>query len=142
MSWKYVKYYFKHMKSSNTWILYRCSESMCPFVNQRVWWKAQYKCTGTGMYIWFGNFKLKLILRCRPTFEYIHLINVRHCVLIALKKALIEQEDLVYGCSYILLLLASLISYYVACLKNPGYLGQKHSKLVRCKFHQSKCWNF
>lgn len=48
----------------------------------------------------------------------------------SLKKALVEQEDLVYGCSYILLVLASLICYYVTCLKNPGYLGPKHSKLT------------
>lgn len=60
--------------------------------------------------------------------------NVSYCLFLALKKALIEREDLVYGCSYILLVLASLIFYYVSCLKNPGYLGPKNSKLVRDSF--------
>lgn len=57
-----------------------------------------------------------------------------YSLILALKKALVEQEDLVYGCSYILLVLASLICYYVTCLKNPGYLGPKHSKLVKDSF--------
>lgn len=62
------------------------------------------------------------------------MLNMSYCLILALKKALVEQEDLVYGCSYILLVLASLIFYYVTCLKNPGYLGPKHSKLVRNSF--------
>ncbi|XP_048775043.1 palmitoyltransferase ZDHHC12-B-like [Ostrea edulis] len=47
-----------------------------------------------------------------------------------LKKAVVEEEDLVYGCCYLLLVLSSLTLYYIACLRNPGYVEQKQSKLI------------
>ncbi|KAK3087597.1 hypothetical protein FSP39_008091 [Pinctada imbricata] len=46
----------------------------------------------------------------------------------ALKTALVEFQDPVYGISYMLLLLLSLTAYYTACFMDPGYIHVGYSK--------------
>ncbi|XP_061170239.1 palmitoyltransferase ZDHHC12-B-like [Saccostrea echinata] len=85
---------------------------------------------------------MKKLVRCRSFCGRHILIRGTHTLLVlgvpatllyketSLKKALVDREDLVYGCSYVLLVLVALIAYFAACLKNPGYIGQKHSKRI------------
>lgn len=85
---------------------------------------------------------MKKLVRCRSFCGRHILIRGTHTLLVlgvpatllyketSLKKALVDREDLVYGCSYALLVLVALVTYFAACLKNPGYIGRKQSKRI------------
>ena len=47
-----------------------------------------------------------------------------------LKKALVDLEDPVYGIGYVIVVVLSLVMYYMACLVDPGYVQKQ--KVILC----------
>lgn len=47
-----------------------------------------------------------------------------------LKKALIDLEDPVYGIGYVIVVVLSLVMYYIACVVDPGYVQKQKKKLT------------